>query len=66
MDFADLKVFKSVVDEGGIIKAARKLHRVPSSVSTRIQQLEISLGVALFRRDRQRLHLLPAGELLLG
>ncbi|MBN8940836.1 MAG: LysR family transcriptional regulator [Rhizobiales bacterium] len=66
MNFADLKVFKSVVDEGGIIKAARKLHRVPSSVSTRIQQLEISLGVTLFRRDRQRLHLSPAGEVLLG
>jgi DNA-binding transcriptional LysR family regulator len=64
MDFVDLQVFKSVVDEGGIIKAARKLHRVPSSVSTRIQQLEASIGVLLFHRDRQRLHLSPAGELL--
>jgi DNA-binding transcriptional LysR family regulator len=66
MDFVDLKVFKSVVDEGGVIKAARKLHRVPSSVTTRIQQLEIALGVALFHRDRQRLHLSPAGELLMA
>jgi len=66
MDFVDLQVFKSVVDEGGIIKAARRLHRVPSSVTTRIQQLEISLGVTLFHRDRQRLHLSPTGELLLG
>ncbi len=66
MDFVDLKVFKSVVDEGGIIKAARKLHRVPSSVTTRVQQLETSLGVTLFHRDRQRLHLSPTGELLLA
>lgn len=66
MDFVDLKVFKSVVDEGGIIKAARKLHRVPSSVTTRVKQLESSLGVALFHRDRQRLHLSPSGELLLA
>ncbi len=66
MDFVDLQVFKSVVEEGGIIKAARKLHRVPSSVTTRIQQLEMSLGVTLFHRDRQRLHLSPTGELLLG
>jgi DNA-binding transcriptional LysR family regulator len=66
MDFVDLQVFKSVVDEGGIIKAARKLHRVPSSVTTRIQQLEISLGVSLFHRERQRLHLSPTGELLLN
>jgi DNA-binding transcriptional LysR family regulator len=66
MDFVDLKVFKSVVDEGGIIKAARKLHRVPSSVTTRVKQLETSLGVTLFHRDRQRLHLSPNGELLLA
>jgi DNA-binding transcriptional LysR family regulator len=66
MDFVDLLVFKCVVDEGGIIKAARKLHRVPSSVTTRIKQLETSLGVMLFHRDRQRLHLSPTGELLLA
>src|SRR6202047_304843 len=66
MDLVDLQVFKCVVDEGGIIKAARKLHRVPSSVTTRIKQLETSLGVTLFHRDRQRLHLSPTGELLLA
>jgi DNA-binding transcriptional LysR family regulator len=66
MEFVDLKVFKAVVDEGGIIKAARKLHRVPSSVTTRVQQLEASLGVTLFHRHRQRLHLSPSGELLLA
>jgi DNA-binding transcriptional LysR family regulator len=65
MDFVDLQVFKTVVEEGGIIKAARKLHRVPSSVTTRIKQLEASMGVTLFHRDRQRLHLSATGELLL-
>jgi DNA-binding transcriptional LysR family regulator len=65
MNFADLQVFKSVVDEGGVIRAANKLHRVPSAVTTRIKQLEASMGVKLFHRDRQRLHLSPAGELLL-
>src|SRR5262244_2323107 len=65
VNFADLQVFKSVVEEGGVIKAARKLHRVPSSVTTRIKQLETSMGAKLFHRDRQRLHLSPAGELLL-
>ena len=66
MDFVDLQVFKCVVEEGGIIKAARKLHRVPSSITTRVKQLETSLGVTLFHRDRQRLHLSPTGELLLS
>jgi len=65
MNFADLQVFKSVVDEGGVIKAANKLHRVPSAVTTRIKQLEASMGVKLFHRDKQRLHLSPAGVLLL-
>jgi DNA-binding transcriptional LysR family regulator len=66
VNFADLHVFKSVVEEGGVIRAANKLHRVPSAVTTRIKQLEASMGVQLFHREKQRLHLSPAGELLLG
>ena len=66
MNFTDLQVFKAVVEEGGIVKAAHKLHRVPSNVSTRIKQLETAVGIPLFHRDRQRLHLSPSGELLLG
>ncbi len=66
MDFDSLKIFKTVVDEGGIIAAARKLHRVQSGVTTRIKQLEASLGVALFMRDKRRLTLSPEGEIFLG
>lgn len=65
MDLADLHVFKTVVEEGGIVHAARKLHRVQSSITTRIKQLESSLGTELFYRSKQRLHLSPSGELLL-
>ncbi len=63
MDFAALQVFKAVVDEGGIGAAAKKLHRVQSNVTTRIQQLEASLGTKLFVREKRRLYLSPAGEL---
>jgi DNA-binding transcriptional LysR family regulator len=66
VDFAALQVFKAVVDEGGISPAARKLHRVQSNVTTRIQQLEASLGTQLFVREKRRLFLSPAGELFLG
>src|SRR5438132_10084063 len=66
MDFAALQVFKAVVDEGGITPAARKLHRVQSNVTTRIQQLEASLGTKLFVRHKRRLHLSPASTLFLG
>ena len=66
MNFSDLQLFKTVVEEGGIVKAAHKLHRVPSNITTRIKQLETAVGIPLFHRDRQRLHLSPSGELLLG
>ena len=66
MDFSSLQLFKAVADEGGISAAAKKLHRVPSNVTTRIQQLEASLGTALFVRKNRRLFLSPAGELFLS
>jgi len=66
MDFDSLHIFKTVADEGGIIAAARKLHRVQSGVTTRIKQLEATLGVELFLRDKRRLRLSPAGEIFLG
>jgi DNA-binding transcriptional LysR family regulator len=55
-----------VAEEGGIVRAARKLHRVQSSVTSRIQHLEASVGTQLFLRSKQRLHLSSSGEVLLG
>jgi len=66
MDLGDLAIFKAVAEEGGVVRAARKLHRVPSSVTSRIQQLESSVGAQLFHRSKQRLHLSPSGEVLLA
>ena len=65
MDLASLRIFKSVVEHGGINKAAAKLHRVPSNVTTRIKQLEASIGVQLFTREHHRLTLSQSGERLL-
>jgi DNA-binding transcriptional LysR family regulator len=65
MDLADLRIFRSVVAEGGITRAAEKLNRVQSNVTTRVRQLEEDLGVALFIREGKRLHLSPTGKLLL-
>jgi DNA-binding transcriptional LysR family regulator len=66
MELSDLLIFKTVAEEGGILRAARKLHRVQSNVTTRIKQLEASIGAQLFFRDRQRLVLSPRGESLLA
>lgn len=65
MDLAQLKIFQTVVREGGITKAATKLHRVQSNVTTRIRQLEEELDVQLFIREGRRIHIAPAGRVLL-
>jgi DNA-binding transcriptional LysR family regulator len=65
MDLSDLRIFKAVVEEGGIIRAADRIGRVPSNVTTRIRQLEASIGVPLFFREKGRLVLSPNGALLL-
>lgn len=65
MEFSQLRIFQAVAKEGSITRAAERLHRVPSNLSTRLKQLEDQLGVELFIRERQRLQLSPAGKVLL-
>src|SRR5688572_31210812 len=65
MELSDLNVFRTVVQTGGITRAAEKLNRVQSNVTTRIRQLEEQLGVELFIRAGKKLHLSPAGKILL-
>lgn len=64
-DLDSLEIFRTVVREGGVIRAAARLHRVQSNITTRIKQLEQRLGVALFRRQGRSLVLTTAGEALL-
>jgi DNA-binding transcriptional LysR family regulator len=66
IDLSALQIFKAVVDEGGVAKAATRLHRVPSNVTTRVKQLEARLGVALFHRHSRRLVLTSDGQVLLA
>ncbi|WP_430227538.1 LysR family transcriptional regulator [Paraburkholderia tropica] len=65
MDLAELAIFRAVVRENGVTRAAAKLNRVQSNVTTRIKQLEEQLGTPLFTRNGRRLVLTPAGETLL-
>jgi DNA-binding transcriptional LysR family regulator len=66
MDLSDLLIFSTVVHEGSVTRAAERLRRVQSNVTTRIRQLEEDLRVTLFIREGKRLHLAPAGQVLLG
>jgi DNA-binding transcriptional LysR family regulator len=65
IDLDSLEIFRAVVSEGGVIRAAGKLNRVQSNVTTRIRQLEERLGHRLFLRQGRSLALAPAGRKLL-
>jgi DNA-binding transcriptional LysR family regulator len=65
IDLESLKIFRTVVDEGGVVRAAKKLSRVQSNVTTRIRQLEEQLGTRLFRREGRSLRLSAEGRTLL-
>lgn len=61
MDLATLAIFRAVANERGVTRAAEVLGRAPSNVTTRVQQLEAEVGVALFYRERKRMTLTPEG-----
>jgi len=65
IDLESLKIFRTVVDEGGIVRAANKLNRVQSNVTTRIRQLEQHVGARLFRREGRSIRLSAEGHTLL-
>ena len=65
MEISQLEIFIAVAETGSITKAATKLLRAPSNVSTRIQQLERELGVKLLVRDKRQSSLSADGELFL-
>jgi DNA-binding transcriptional LysR family regulator len=65
MNLSDLQIFRTVVEAGGITRAAERLHRVQSNITTRIHQLEEKLEVELFVRQGKALTLSPAGRTLL-
>lgn len=66
LDLETLRIFRAVVETGGITGAAQRLGRVQSNVTTRIKTLEERLGTQLFRRERNRLILSEDGARLLA
>ena len=59
------RYFLAVAGAGSVRAAARDLNVAASAVSRQLQQLEQSLGAALFDRSGRGLQLTPAGEVLL-
>ncbi len=65
MELVALRTFQSVVEEGGILAASKKLNTVQSNVTGRIRKLEEELGAELFLRKGRGLELAPSGRVLL-
>ncbi len=65
LDLSVLDVFRAVAAEQSVTKASSRLGRVPSNVTTRIQQLERDLGVTLFSREGKRMRLTRQGEIFM-
>jgi DNA-binding transcriptional LysR family regulator len=65
MDLQVLRVFRAIAVEGGVARAAERLHCVQSNVSARLAQLEENLGTLLFQRQGRKMVITPAGMKLL-
>jgi len=64
-DLVDLNLFRHVVDAGSITHGAERAHLALAAASTRIRNMERSLGAALLIRNRQGVVPTPAGRTLL-
>ncbi|OYX73546.1 MAG: hypothetical protein B7Y95_08740 [Rhizobiales bacterium 32-66-11] len=62
MDFSTLEIFLAVAETRSVTRAAERLGRVPSNVTTRLRQLEEDLGVALFLREGKRMDMTAEGR----
>ena len=60
--FSWLASFEAVARCGSVTAAANELNLTQGAVSRHVQKLEKQIGVQLFGRDKQRLHLTGAGK----
>jgi DNA-binding transcriptional LysR family regulator len=64
-DLVDLNLFRHVVDAGSITRGAERANLALAAASTRIRNMEKSLGASLLVRGRQGVAPTPAGRTLL-
>lgn len=64
MDIKQLKYFYTIVEEGQITNAAKRLHMAQPPLSYQLKALEEELGTKLIERGSRKIQLTKAGELL--
>ena len=62
MEFHQLRYFVAAAEAASISAAARREHVTQPALSRQIALLETQLGVDLFERRKQRIHLTEAGR----
>ncbi|MDE1147101.1 MAG: LysR substrate-binding domain-containing protein [Azospirillaceae bacterium] len=65
-DLTDLALFRHVVEAGSITWGAERAHLALAAASTRIRNMEVSLGATLLDRGRHGVTPTPAGRALLA
>lgn len=55
MNLSSIRLFLHAMQRGSLAAAAKQLNMSPSAASRQLSNLERSIGMKLFRRDRQRL-----------
>src|ERR1044071_9241936 len=66
LEVRHLKLIAEVAKEGGITKAATRLHLTQSALSHQLRDIEDKLGAPLFLRLNKKMLLTQAGERLLA
>jgi DNA-binding transcriptional LysR family regulator len=64
-DLTDLNLFLHIVEAGSITRGAERMHLALAAASTRIRNMELTLGTPLLNRERQGISPTPAGRTLL-
>lgn len=65
LNYNHLRYFWVIAHEGGLARAAERLHVAPSALSVQLQKLEQQIGHLLFDRVGKRLQLTEAGRVAL-
>ena len=64
MEFRRLRAFRTIVEAGGLTRAAGLLHMTPGALSKAMRQLEQETGQALFAKEGRGLRLTDHGRRL--
>lgn len=64
MEIRHLKLIKTIVEKGTLVKASEELNLTQSALSHQLKQIEFELEIKLFNRTNRRMLLTEAGQMI--